>query len=538
MGRDMYSVSVDSSGRIFLDGAVLENVWSVGNVDEGIEEILAAAETDPLLVVYQTDQQAIVRWALECLSELEEPVLGSANFNGALYQIMKSPALRLYLTKRALLSFAEGGKIGYDVLKELGVPDSRGLLIGELRENYFTERAAIERRIDGEAAGPEDRGPQAPVSGAASGGTPGGTDVELGEFLLPDASVKLRLVKRPHPDYKDAFSIIAFEGGDRVGDARCQVNEGSDAVRVARLDVEFKRKGKGIGTLLMRMVVDEARRIGRRYARLSCEATNWKGLRFYETLPRRIDGISVSVGREYLGLIPVTYDVHALGTVGEKAAAPAMSATAAALTAAERVHAIRLVDAVRLAGKRGASGVPGAAQHTILALGERCIPDGMRGGRLNNDRRELFNSIEHLCRVNGITFVHADESRLLAAIADTKNRIGAAAKVIAVADILTPDFRPLYEETKKEKLAPGRLIDFLVGVRAGDCEYVCIPGILAAALRLENDGSVDPDGAVKVTLPPDSAYPGIYILIPRSVRFPEDEKEKIIHAILTAQSHA
>lgn len=201
--------------------------------------------------------------------------------------------------------------------------------------------------------------------------------------------------------------------------------------------------------------------------------------------------------------------------------------------ATERVHAIQLIDAVKLAAKRAPKD-----ERLILALGEGCIPAGMSGGKLTNDRRALFNCIEHLCRVNGIIFVHEDETHLREAIAAAKSRIGAGAKVIVAANIAAAEFLPLYDETKKTEGDAGKLVDFLVGVDTAGCDYACIPGILASALRLERGGSVSPDGDLTVALSTDPRYPGLRILVPKAARFPADEKEKIIHALLTAQVNA
>ena len=175
----------------------------------------------------------------------------------------------------------------------------------------------------------------------------------------------------------------------------------------------------------------------------------------------------------------------------------------------------------------------------ILALGDGCIPEPMMQGKLNNDRKELFNRIEHLCRENGIMFVHADEARLLEVIADAKIQAAPDVKVTVAASIHAEAFEALYEASKKGEGDQGKTIDFLAAVTVVGRDYVCIPGILASVIRLSQGKGLYADGDLEEkTMSASERYPGLHVLIPKAVRYPADEKERIIHALLTAQSNA
>lgn len=213
----------------------------------------------------------------------------------------------------------------------------------------------------------------------------------------------------------------------------------------------------------------------------------------------------------------------------------------AGLEREERIHAKECIDMVTLAldRDRAAAGQPDLVRkHTILALGEGCLPETMRGRKLNRAREELFDMIESLCRKNGIIFVHAPEGRLLARIADAQTQAGGAAKVIAAANLTDAAFGSLYAATRQGESDAGKPIDYLAAVRTDGYEYVCIPGILASLLRLERNEGLYPDADLEDTGVFDPQYPGLHILVPKALPFPAGEKEAIIKALLIAQQHA
>ena len=142
-GWPIDGIGITGNGSIELFGAVFANLWSYSNIDDGLDETLDLAQIDPLLYGFQNDIQLLIVWAQQALPQLGMLIPGLKGLDEAMYEIMKSPAMRLYLTKRALHAFYKERLIEEQVLASLGIHSDEESIIEDFIADYSQEAKAI-----------------------------------------------------------------------------------------------------------------------------------------------------------------------------------------------------------------------------------------------------------------------------------------------------------------------------------------------------------------------------------------------------------
>ncbi|MFH1791904.1 MAG: hypothetical protein ABH885_08005, partial [Candidatus Omnitrophota bacterium] len=140
-------IGVDGNGDIFIDGSLLTGLWPVGNVREGIGNVVGRAEADPLVIFYRNDPKRLVDWIREALPYyFDRTLVRAPHISAALHKIMRSPAMRYYLTKRAILAFYRSDIIRAREFAGLNMPYVDQDIIEEFLRDYAAETARIEAR--------------------------------------------------------------------------------------------------------------------------------------------------------------------------------------------------------------------------------------------------------------------------------------------------------------------------------------------------------------------------------------------------------
>jgi ribosomal protein S18 acetylase RimI-like enzyme len=87
-----------------------------------------------------------------------------------------------------------------------------------------------------------------------------------------------------------ALNVVAFVGGDAVGQASGDISESDSEVEVISVWVDPDMRGRGVGERLIRCVTEWAARNGRGTVVLHVKRENEHARRLYERLGFRIDG--------------------------------------------------------------------------------------------------------------------------------------------------------------------------------------------------------------------------------------------------------
>jgi hypothetical protein len=194
---------------------------------------------------------------------------------------------------------------------------------------------------------------------------------------------------------------------------------------------------------------------------------------------------------------------------------------------AERVHAIELADAVKIAGN--------AVQKrpVILALGTSWIKGYRRGEPVYSDMNKLISAIDNFCAEKGIAFVRGEDGELeskIEAEKSGKHLTGAKVIVLASKESILPDGAVLAHLRNDENT-------FLAAVDADALDqgcYIRLCEMLRMALELGLKDlfkeRVDIDNA-NIKADPVAAFRNVYLFLPRAERIPVYETLRALYRV-------